>query len=475
MSNDLESELRDTLHERATAAPDAAALTERVLLSTGSTSASTVRRHARPGWLLPVMAACVVLIVIAGTLGAVALFRSASHHESPAAPVPTPSQLPTPSVPAPHSSAATAPSGSASGSSPAPVAPTGAAGGPVPAGFRISDMTFVSSVQGWALGTAPCAAKPCTSLVRTVDGGRTWAGIRPPVVGLTGMDDCITACVTSVRFATPLVGYLFGPRILYSTMDGGATWQKQDGGAEAVEIANGTAMRVADQGCVPGCGYRVSMAPTGSGAWRTVLTIPPSAIGFDTGVSLARTGSRAFVMVYGHVAGGAPSAHSTLYSSTDGGATWTKRGEPCPQSLAPEVDATALTTADDGSVAVLCTARSGGASVFATSTDGAATFRSGKPLSSITRLVGAASASVVFVATEQGTTGISASQLVRSADGGLSWNYVTPPVRSSGKQPGVGYLGFENATTGRWVPYSDPSQVWTTSDGGASWTPYRFR
>jgi hypothetical protein len=53
----------------------------------------------------------------------------------------------------------------------------------------VHDLTFVSDDQGWALGTAPCSSNPCTSLVRTSDGGRSWVGIRPPVVGLVGVDE----------------------------------------------------------------------------------------------------------------------------------------------------------------------------------------------------------------------------------------------------------------------------------------------
>jgi photosystem II stability/assembly factor-like uncharacterized protein len=326
------------------------------------------------------------------------------------------------------------------------------------------------------LGTAPCATKPCTSLARTSDGGRTWVGIRPPVVGLTGVDDCSSACVSSVRFATPLIGYLFGPNVLYLTTDGGATWQRQSGGAEALEIADGSALLVVDQGCIPGCGYQVRSARIGSGDWRRVLTIPPAQVGFDTGVSLARTGSRAFVQVYGHTAGGAPSAHSTLFASTNDGGTWTNRGEPCPQSGGVEVDATALATADDGSVTVLCTKRTGESAFVAVSTDGAATFHPGKSLTGlVTRLVGSASASDLFVLTANGAAGGGDTRLVRSTDGGHNWNYAAPAVQSSGVSASEGFLGFENATTGRWVPSTDASQVWTTTDSGATWTPYRFR
>ncbi len=46
------------------------------------------------------------------------------------------------------------------------------AGGPVPAGFRAWSVTFVSDREAYLLGDAPCRRPPCTSVVRTLDGGR---------------------------------------------------------------------------------------------------------------------------------------------------------------------------------------------------------------------------------------------------------------------------------------------------------------
>jgi hypothetical protein len=62
----------------------------------------------------------------------------------------------------------------------------GPAGGPVPAGFHAVDLTFVDVNDGWALGTAPCASAPCTSILRTTDGGLSWAGIPAPRAPLAG-------------------------------------------------------------------------------------------------------------------------------------------------------------------------------------------------------------------------------------------------------------------------------------------------
>ena len=472
MTEDLEARLRRELSSWAEEAPPPTAVSVRTL---DAAYAAPVER-SRPAWLLSAIAACVLLVVIGGTVGGIALVRHLTEPTRPAAPTqPASPAPPTGSVPSVHptSPSPTAnPTASASSAQPAPV-PAGATG-PVPAGFTVHDLTFVSDEQGWALGTAPCSSKPCTSLVRTSDGGRHWVGIRPPVVGLVGVDDCSTACVSNVRFATPLVGYLFGPQAFYLTTDGGATWQRQAGGAAALEIAENNVLRVPagdGQGCFPGCPVSVQVSTIGGTAWRTVLALSSTQVGFDTGVQLSRTGGHAYLQVYGHVSGGASQAHSALYASADSGQTWADRGEPCPQVSPGEVDASALSSASDQSVTVLCTQRSGSASFVAVSTDGGRTFQPGKLLPNLEIQVGSASSSTVFAIGSVGGR----ESLVRSVDRGLTWNVVAQSGPATGTAaPRGGFLGFESATTGRWVSLSDPRTVWTTSDGGATWVRYTF-
>jgi hypothetical protein len=471
MPDDLESAIRETLRERAADAPSPARVTQRTLAS--ARASRPVR--SRPTWLLPVVAACAVLLVVGAALGGVALVRHLSNPQQPAAPTirqPAPTlslssrpPAPSPSRSAPHPSTTTPP--------PTSRAPVGPVGGPVPAGFKVADLTFVSPDAGWALGSAPCAQAPCTSLARTTDGGRSWVGVRPPVVGLTGVDDCSAACVSHVRFASPLDGYLFGPRVLYLTTDGGLSWHRQSGGADALEIGDGTTLRVTSSipGCQPGCSpYFVLRAPVGASGWQRVFTLP--SLGSTTGIDLARTGHQVFVQAYGHVAGGASQAHSTLFASSDDGATWTNRGEPCPQTGTGEIDASAVTTAPDGSVTVLCTMRVSTTSFTAVSADRGATFAAGKVLTNLEDRVGSASAAVSFLVGNIGGR----ESLVRSTDRGRSWQVVAQAGPSpAAYQQGAPFLGFETSTTGRWVPTSDPATVWTTTNGGAQWTPNTFR
>ena len=124
-----------------------------------------VIRAARTGALL---ALAVVVAALAGCgqkPAQPAAARSSSPHASSSASAGTPSASPL--------------------ASPSAVPVAGPPGGPVPAGFEPQSVTFVSASEGWVLGTAPCAAKPCTSVVRTLNGGRTWQGIPAPVAALS--------------------------------------------------------------------------------------------------------------------------------------------------------------------------------------------------------------------------------------------------------------------------------------------------
>jgi photosystem II stability/assembly factor-like uncharacterized protein len=189
------------------------------------------------------------------------------------------------------------------------------------------------------------------------------------------------------------------------------------------------------------------------------------------GLSLTRTGNRAFVDIYGHVAGGAGNATSVLYSSVDNGASWTRRGEPCPQvgggAAGNEVDSTALASAADGSVTVLCTPRGGALApqFTSTSTDAGATFHPGAigalgsaPVTAI----GAASGSVLIVA--DGDT-------YRSTDSGASFARL---AANGGSTPGDAiWFGFETDTVGRAVS-AGGSTIWTTRDAGLTWSKFTF-
>jgi len=286
-------------------------------------------------------------------------------------------------------------------------------------------------------------------LLYSTDGTKTWHGLPVPA----------NQRLTGVRFATAQVGYLFGRSALYLTTDGGHTWAKQSGGADALETLDGNVIRVSDPGgCPPGCRYRVSVAKVGSGDWQGVA-LPGPANGGD-GVQLGRADGQAYLTSYGNPAGGAGNATSVLWTSADDGAHWANQGEPCSQAGGHEVDSTMASTAPDGSLAVLCTVRGNSGTQFVETSDiGAHHFQAGAkdalgaaPVSAF----GAASAQTVFV---------SSDQLYRSTDAGNSFHAV--------RQTRMRWIGFASPAVGHALAAGGTS-LWSTNDAGATWTRSTF-
>ena len=457
--------MRDGLAAEARQISAGPEFTERVIGRALATAGGPGRQRP-PGWhnwVLPAVAAVLVAVLV----GSVLLGTKLLHSTGPAShPSPTLSQ-PVLTSPAPSNPTSPAPSGSASGQSSAGV--PGPAGGPVPAGFRGYDLTWVSDQDGWVLGTAPCGNPPCTSILRTTDGGRSWVGIPAPRAFLAETDTCNQTCdrVANMRFANRLVGYVYGPNALYLTTDGGGSWHKQSGGyAYGLEVVAGSVLRVSAQapGCAPGCDFRVQRAAIGSDSWQDV-SLPTG--GRQADAQLAASGNTVVLATYGHVSGGAEDATSVLFTSRDGGSSWQRVGEPCPRSGGDEVDTAQVTVGSDGSISVLCLPRQGfdprPAMFTMTSTDGTH-FAAGAPLpgSSFGGLIGAGSARDLLVLRDR---------LYRSTDSGAHWAVV------AGGPPGGDYIGFESATVGRVIGNAGnggTNGTWTTTDGGASWSYHPF-
>ncbi|MDA8263414.1 MAG: hypothetical protein M0Z47_11365, partial [Actinomycetota bacterium] len=103
--------------------------------------------------------------------------------------------------------------------------------GAVPAGFYPSSATFVSPTDAFALGGVACSSAPtgwCAELAASTDTGASWTAVPMtgiPLESVTPIGTQKTAAngVSKVRFASPSVGYAFGPA-LYLPTDGGLSW-----------------------------------------------------------------------------------------------------------------------------------------------------------------------------------------------------------------------------------------------------------
>lgn len=357
------------------------------------------------------------------------------------------------------------------------------AGAALPKGFTVTDLTWVSDTQGWALGTAPCTVAPCTSVAHTDNGGLTWAGLPAPKAYLETQQPPMgcsptVPCIHGIRFANAEVGYTFGTTSLWLTTDGGHIWtEKANDSTDDLEIGNGVVVRTTPGACAPpGCHYEVQTTTVGSTTWHP---LPASTVTGD-GTYLALQGPNIYVGAFGHVAGGAQDAHTNFARSNDGGADWTTFADPCGvTATGTEADASAIGAAPGNYLVVGCTSRPLGEPGFVVvSTNGGATFgphlgnllrppANGEYLAKISAATG--QRLVALVVASDGSS-VSANIAV-SNDAGVTWTVTHTQALPSNDQ-NVVYLGFEDAVTGRAVIVSNT--ILTTTDGGGHWSGFTF-
>ena len=236
---------------------------------------------------------------------------------------------PTSAAQAGHTATATSTGpGRAESSSAVPQPSAASLPAPVPKNFQPTSVTFVGTDTGWVIGQAGtpghCATQYCTSMARTDNAGRTWAGVHAPI---TGAPDGATG-VSQVRFLNLEDGWAFGPE-LWATDTGGQTWTQVD--------THG--LRVTDLETVGSRAFALFASCTGSGqafgAHCTSFTLYSSpASGQDwTPVGAATTGltdsaaSEAAALVLTGSRGYLLAPGGALYAGpVDGSAAWLRVG-----------------------------------------------------------------------------------------------------------------------------------------------------
>lgn len=341
--------------------------------------------------------------------------------------------------------------------------------GPVPARFAAHSVTFVSPDEGFVLGTAPCVVHPCTSLVRTMNRGATWAGLPAPLAKL-GYPGNANA-VWGIRFASPSHGFIFGSS-LWETADGGEHWVRDArprGSVISLAIVRGQVIAVTEH-CTPGngcpqTGWIVRRALSG-GSWTTVMRIHPAfpesptdLIGTQAGVAAILTGSSVLV-------------------SRDGGVHWASNSTPC-TSIKKGQPGSVAVIAPNG-LALLCIGE-GFLShtvklTYKSLDDGAHWTAAGKPgTPGDGGTIATASLNRWVISTAS-----AGSWLYYSGRQGFGWHPVA--FRGDG---GLGWadLGFTTLTNGIIVygparsdgnPEHFPGQLWLTSNGGQTWHAVTF-
>jgi photosystem II stability/assembly factor-like uncharacterized protein len=332
----------------------------------------------------------------------------------------------------------------------------GPTGGPVPAGFVPQSFSAVSETQYWVLGTSSCGSGRCPALLRTTDGGASFASISAPPITASFSGEQPT-----LRFADRLDGYAFltnGPStVFFTTHDGANTWHAALlGDILAFATGAGQALVVSARCGNSGCSdYALERSPVGHDAWSaTQLPFAP------TGSLLDLEAHGANLWLMGTPASANGPNDGVLARSSDSGGHFTVRRSPCLPGLGGRLSPTSATE-----IWALCP--TGMEAGTLRSTDGGATFSAIEtpPLPNSAELA-PATVDVAVLAPNDAT-----GTLLRTTDGGVSWNPATTP-------PGAKFwpwIGFTDTDVGSaLVQTASATALWRTTDGGAHWLPVSF-
>ena len=364
----------------------------------------------------------------------------------------------------PSTSPSTEPSSEPSASAAAVATPTPTpTRQPVPAGFQPISATFVSSKDGWVLGSVPCDTNRCPAIVHTTDGGASWTPIAAPktTVGRSPVDETSTG-VSAIRFADAKDGWAFGPE-LWATHNGGATWKKisiaglpNDSPVRGLEAARGTVHAVVYDGAQD---FRIASSKATANAWTLASVRVPVGAGPVPRPQLVLSGTGGWVL---------ENDRTVVSGAKLRNGAWVSWQPVCLDVVGPAVlgasSASDLIAACD--VGALGDAQ--GDHLF-TSHDGGATFAEVGPATPLDSAAVIATPGVTTIVL--GGTVAQGSELFASYDGGQTWSGVLPPSAVT-----FADLGFTTSTQGIVIEteQNGSGRMLMTHDAGKSWTPVAF-
>jgi photosystem II stability/assembly factor-like uncharacterized protein len=361
---------------------------------------------------------------------------------------PTATAAPTPS-PAPTSSAA-----AVATQSPKPQ------GSAVPAGFEPVSATFVSSANGWVLGSVPCSGSRCPAIVRTTDGGATWSSIPAPKTTIEVAGGLSGKGISALRFANASAGWAFGPE-LWATHNGGTTWARVAIGGlpataavAALETARGMVHAVAYDGDT----FRIATSAIGADDWHPSKLLLPVGAGPVPQIQLVLAGDAGWVL---------QNDRTVVNGARLVAGTWQSWDPPCLDVTGPAVLAASTTTHVIAVCDVGMMSTPQGEHLYV-SDDGGLTFSTvgGRmPINSVTAVATPDGSTIVV-----GGSKSSGEALVTSFDGGRTW----PSTLNTG-MVSITQLGFTTKTQGLLITdKSGVGQMLMTHDGGRTWTRVAF-
>jgi len=334
------------------------------------------------------------------------------------------------------------------GRPPSPTNPSGF----IPLATGIESWTWVRDEHGWVLLRRPCGEAVCPRLRETTDGGRTWKTRPTPAARVSG-----------VRFATAKIGWLFGPALV-DTRDGGQTWSRVNSDQVVdVEAAHGVAMRMttADSDCGAGCRYSLDLTKVDGNPWQRLPGAPIYQL-----PQLLLQGPDTYVASIPNFAG---AGEADLRASRDEGATWTDIGDPCAQHTDRQYRTASASAAPGGVLVVLCRSLVPPGATVRISTDRGQTFGApyaipDVPVGGLSPVAAGSAQTIAVAYSDEHEHGV-----VVTNDGGKTWHTtLQPSIRPSAASTYPPSLGWQDANTAR-VSFNTDA-IWTTRDGGRSWT-----
>ena len=347
------------------------------------------------------------------------------------------------------------------------------AGPPVPASFRANSVTWVSAQRGWVLGAAKCGTNTCSDVIGTSDGGKTWqliGTVKAPLAN-TGKG---TPGVTTIRFATPAVGWIFGVgRFLFRTGDGGKTWARVPVPGGAKQVLDLAASATQTYAITSVCTLGKALCPNPLSFWRiatraSTWTRIPLNLPRNNAADVAVLGKTVYV-VDPQLDFGAP---DKFYASTDG-VHFAARPAPCDHTQ--DIELIQAVPMSATRVALLCDGNPGFSKAVKTvytsaNTGKTDTFRGMMGLFGIQAELAASRSGNLAVASESDGSFIYINDTHKKAwtmvegigDGGAGWSDIS-------------YV----SNTTAWVVYgpadfSNIGQLWVTHDSGHHWGPVKL-
>jgi hypothetical protein len=203
----------------------------------------------------------------------------------------------------------------------------------------LSDLSFVSNSQGYALAIERSVRLQSDVVYAavTTDGGRIWRIDGPPlhIIGIAQAP----AAVDLIGSGAPSVAFAYqGGQLIDSTSDSGQHWWSAVFANELAAAAVGNDIWT----LVNGFSSSLQAAPVwlytstdGGRHWFYKSTLPNLSGGFAELIRPTPTTSYALVEQSGHPIGYNPI--SGIVVTTDGGAQWTARPDPCNLKAAPRI------------------------------------------------------------------------------------------------------------------------------------------